>query len=139
MKRTLSLNATALTTVLLAVAAGCTMKNQPTPPLTGPSEYGTGITVSATPDAITQDGASQSLITVSASDSNGKPLRNLSLRTEIFFGGTRVDFGSLSARNIVTDANGKATLVYTAPSSPAGFGVDNGNTVQIAVTPLGTN
>src|SRR5919112_5309010 len=102
MNRILTFRATAVTAVMLAVAAGCTMKKQETPSLTGPSEFGTGITVAASPDAITQDGASQSVITVSAYDSDGRPLRNLSLRSEIYFGGTRVDFGSLSARNIVT-------------------------------------
>src|SRR3712207_7595148 len=46
------------------------------------------------------------------------------------------DFGRLSARNIVTDANGRATLTYTAPAPPA-FAVDNGTAIQIQVIPTG--
>jgi hypothetical protein len=120
-------------------SAGCTMKNQEAPPLMGPSEFATSITITVSPDVLTQDGASQSLVTITARDENGNPLRNLSLRAETFVNGARVDFGSLSARNLVTDANGRATLVFTAPASPSGPGVDFGTTVQIVVTPVGTD
>ncbi len=115
------------------------MKNQEAPPLAGPSEFGTSITITVTPDQLTQDGASQSLVTITARDQFGNPLPNLSLRAEIFVDGLRVDFGSLSARNLVTDANGRATLVFTAPSSPAGPSVETFTTVQIVVTPVGTD
>jgi PKD repeat protein len=132
-------------------SAGCTMKNQEAPPLTGPSEFGTSITITVSPDVLTQDGASQSLVTITVRDQFGNPLPNLSLRAEIF---SRLvildadgnpsevfvpgDFGSLSARSLVTDANGRATLVYTAPASPAGP-FDSNAKVQIVVTPVGTD
>ena len=96
------------------------MKGQDPPPLSGPSEFGTSVTITASPDAINQDGGSQSLITITTRDSNGNPLRNVSLRTEIFVNGVHTDFGTLSARSVVTDANGRATLIYTAPGAPAG-------------------
>jgi PKD repeat protein len=115
------------------------MKNQEAPPLTGPSEYGTSITITVSPDVLTQDGASQSLVTITARDQNGNLLRNQALRAEIFLNGDRVDFGSLSARNLVTDDNGRATLVFTAPSSPSGPSVDSGTVVQIVVTPVGSD
>src|SRR6266508_1592127 len=103
---------------VLAMSAGCTTKSQDTPPLSGPSEFGTSITLTANPDAINQDGGSQSLITITARDSNGKPPnRPLSLRTDIFVNGVHTDFGSLSARSVSTDANGVARLVYTAPAA----------------------
>jgi len=123
----------------LAVAAGCTMKGQDPPPLSGPSEFGTSVTITASPDAINQDGGSQSLITITTRDSNGNPLRNVSLRTEIFVDGVHTDFGTLSARSVVTDANGRATLIYTAPGAPAGPSVDTNTTVNIVATPLGTD
>ena len=66
-----------------------------------------------------QDGASQSFITVTARDANSQPMRNLTMRTETRVGGTPVDFGVLSARSVVTGNDGRATLVYTAPPSPA--------------------
>lgn len=127
------------TLAVTAIAAGCTMKSQDAPPLTGPSELGTSITVTVSPDILTQDGSSQSLVTITARDSNGKPLRNLSLRSEIHVNGVRTDFGSLSARNLVTDSNGVATLVYTSPAAPGGPAVDNNTTVNIVVTPIGSD
>jgi PKD repeat protein len=127
----------AVAAALLAVSSSCTMKSQEAPPLTGPSELGTSINVAVTPDLLTQDGGSQALVTVTAYDPNGKPLRNASMRSEIFVGGVIADFGTLSARSIVTGNDGRATLVYTAPAAPAGPAVDLGTTVSIAVTPLG--
>jgi PKD repeat protein len=124
---------------VLAVSTSCTMKSQEAPPLSGPSEFGTSITLTASPDAINQDGGSQSLITITTRDQNGKPLRNVSLRTDIFVNGVHTDFGTLSARSVVTDSSGHATLVYTAPGAPAGPAVDTNTTVNIAATPLGTD
>ena len=116
------------------------MKEQETPPLTGPSELGDRRSRSRSrPTSSRRTAARSRLVTVSAFDSNGKPLRNLSLRSEIMVGGVIADFGSLSARNIVTGTDGRATLVYTAPAAPAGPAVDNGTTVSIAVTPIGTD
>lgn len=126
----------------MAAAIGsnaCTMKSQEAPPLTGPSEFGTSITISVSPDVLTQDGASQSLVTITARDSNGAPLRSLSLRAEISVNGVRADFGTLSARNLVTDSAGRATLVYTAPTAGTGPGVDTGTVVDILVTPIGSD
>lgn len=133
------------TTVHLAAAivsaglltSGCTLKKQQTPSLTGPSELATSVTLAVSPDVLPQDGASQSLVTITARDANGQPIRNLSLHVEIYVDSTIVDFGTLSARNIVTDANGRATLVYTAP--PYAGSVDTGTIVQILVVPAGSD
>jgi PKD repeat protein len=116
----------------------CTTKKQETPSLTGPSELSTSIAIAASPDVLAQDGASQSLITITAYDSNGQLLRNLPLRAEIAVDGSITDFGSLSARNIVTDATGRAFVTYTAPP-PAAVFVDAGTIVQIRALPTGTN
>ena len=64
----------------LASSAACTVHGDKTPPLAGPSEFATSITVTATPDSIAQDGASQSSIAVTARDVNGKGISALSLR-----------------------------------------------------------
>jgi PKD repeat protein len=126
----------ALAAALLLSA--CTTKEQETPPLSGPSELSTAINISVSPDVLRQDGASQSLVTITARDANGQLLRNFPIRVEIAVNGVISDFGTLSARNLVTDANGMATLVYTAPAAPA-TNVDNSTTVQILVMPSGTN
>jgi chitodextrinase len=124
--------------VLAAVLSACTMKKQEAPDFAGPSEFGTSIVISISPDVLPQDGASQSVVTVTARGPNGQPVANLSLRAEIRVNGTPMDFGSLSARSIVTGSDGRATFVYTAPSSP-GVAVDPFTIVDIVVTPLGTD
>ena len=126
---------------LLAAAvtlAGCTMKKDEPPPLAGPSEFSTSVAITISPDVLSQDGASQSVVTVNARDSNGQPLRNVALRAEIIVNGTPQDFGSLSARTIVTGTDGRATLVYTAPPSPAAA-VDAFTIVDIGITPIGND
>jgi PKD repeat protein len=117
----------------LLLAAACTTHKQETPPLTGPSALGTSLVVTVTPSVIAQDGTSQSLVQIQAYDSNGGPLRNASLRVEITVDGAVTDFGRLSAKNVVTDANGRASVTYTAPAAVQGVTTDA--IVQIAVTP----
>lgn len=114
------------------------MSSQEAPPPTGPSEYAQSITVAATPDILSQDGASQSTITVTARGINGEPLRNVSMRAEIEVDGQAVDFGLMSARNINTNAEGRASFVYTAPPAPQAA-VDTFTIVDIVVTPIGTD
>lgn len=123
---------------LMAAATSCTMKSQEAPPLTGPSEFSQSIVVEVSPDVLSQDGASQSVITATARGPNGEPVRNVSMRVEVHVNGMPVDFGSLSARNIVTNTDGRATAVYTAPSAP-GLAVDTGTIVDIVVRPLGSD
>jgi hypothetical protein len=122
-------------TCAAVLAASCTVKKQETPPLTGPSEFGTSVSVSVTPDVLTTDGGSQALVTVTVRDANGQPVRNQSLRADIYVDGAIADFGALSARNLVTDTNGRATLVYTAPA--VNGSVDTGTVVSIGITPIG--
>jgi PKD repeat protein len=122
-----------------AALAGCTVhKADKAPSLTGPSDNATSLQLQVTPDTIFQDGASQALVTISAFGPDGQPARNLSLLTQIQVGGATTDFGRLSARSLVTDANGKATVTYTAPPAPP-IANGDGTIVGIAVTPLGTD
>jgi chitodextrinase len=121
--------------VATAVMASCTMKDQEAPPLTGPSEFGTSVTIQVTPDVLQQDGASQSVVSVIVRTAQGQPVSGVPLRAEIRVDGVPVDFGSLSARNIVTGSDGRATFVYTAPAVAASVE----SLVQVAVTPIGTN
>src|SRR4051812_2285013 len=130
---------THLTHRLIAAAAGalllagCTTHKADAPSLTGPSTLGTSLVVTVSPDVLTQDGSSQSLLQIVARDSNGQPLRNVSMRVEIAVDGAITDFGRLSARSLVTDANGRTSVTYTAP--PAVLGITSDVVVQIGVTP----
>jgi hypothetical protein len=121
----------------LLTVASCTMREQDTPALTGPSELAVSIVVGAQPDVLPTDGTSQSLITVTAHDAYGRPLRNLSVRAETLVNGQPADLGALVPRNTVTDASGRATVSYTAPAIDGDL--DTGARVQIGITPAGTN
>ena len=124
-----------ITAAALLLTAACTMKSQEAPPLTGPSEFGTSVGVQATPDVLQLDGASQSVVVVTVRDSAGQPLRNVPLRADIVVGGQVVDFGSLSAKSLVTNGDGRATVVYTAPAAAT----ESEAIVDIEVTPVGSN
>ena len=105
-------------------------------PFVGPSELGLSLTLSASPDVLTLDGASQSLVTILARDGSGQVVANVTLRLQIRFGGTLQDFGQLSARTLVTGQDGQALATYTAP---LGGSVDTESVVEILVTPVGDN
>ena len=93
------------------------------------------LAISANPDVLSLDGSSQTLVTVEARDTNGQPAANVPLRVEILADGQTVDFGTISARTLVTGSNGRATLTYTAPAFITGTIPD----LQIGITPTGTD
>ena len=115
------------------------------PPLTGPSGAATTVSLTASPDSISQDGGSQSRITITVFGPDGKPMaRPPSLRLDMFVNGVQQDYGTLSARTVVPNGNGDAVAVYTAPPPPPGnqFGTCNGlagTCIDIVATPIGTN
>src|SRR5262245_20027964 len=138
----------ALSSLAAAVAAfifvGCTVHQSEIPPVSGPSTFAIAITVQVTPDTINQDGSSQSSVTITVRGPNGEPKAGVVLRVDTEVGGTPVDFGTLSARTVVTGADGIARTVFTAPVMNP---LANGNTcfgaagtcVTIVATPTGTD
>jgi PKD domain len=128
--------------VCIAGVCGCTLKKQEAPPLTGPSELSTAITLTATPDTIPQDGAAQSVIVINARDAGNQPISNLSLHIDMVACNPSCnlasDFGTFSTRNPTTGADGRASVVYTAPAWPeTGFQPDI--MVRIYASPVGSN
>jgi hypothetical protein len=133
----------------VVAAAGCTLDQQRAPGLSGPSGLGLSLMVSATPDIIPQDGSSQSVIQISATDATNLPVVGLPLKTEISFelqvptgqscpGGTtevapRQCVG-LASGTLTTGGDGRASAVY---SSPGFLGTEVIATVT--VTPIGSN
>src|SRR5689334_17676127 len=113
--RTLRQPAALLATAIALAGSACAVHQTDVPGISGPSELSLSLTVTATPDSISQDGASQSAISVLARDANGKPMSGLPIRLDMQVGGALQDFGALTARNIVTSADGRATSVYIAP------------------------
>jgi PKD repeat protein len=124
--------------LVLLAGTGCTVKKQEAPPLAGPSEYGTSITVAVSPDLLVQNGYDSSRVTVTALDERGQPKSSVNLRADIRVDGIVTDYGTLSQRSLSTGSDGRATFVYTAPAAPA-VSSDNGTVVQIVVTPIGTD
>lgn len=122
----------------LVCLAGCTLGRPEAPALTGPSTFALSLVVSASPDLMSRDGATQSVVTVTARDANSQPVKNLALRMDVRIGGALGDLGTLSSRNISTGSDGRATVIYTAPP-PAAFGAPSDTTIQIVATPTGTD
>lgn len=124
----------------VALSAACTLESQKAPALTGPSELGSSLTVTATPDLIATNGASQSVITVVARDASGQPSANVQMRVDPIDATTGAiieNKGTLSARTITTGGNGQATVTFTAPME-TGFGVDAGKVI-VQIQPISTN
>jgi PKD repeat protein len=120
--------AAALALAVSALAAGCALESADVPGVTGPSEYAISITATATPDRLQRDGTSQSVVTLSVRDAQGRPVPGQRLTLGLLAGG-----GALSAAEVVTDANGQATFTVTAPPASALVG----STLQIVATPVG--
>jgi PKD repeat protein len=100
------------------------------------------VRVTASPGSVSQDGGSQSQVQVTALGPDGRPVVGLPLRLDMFVGGVGQDYGTLSARTVVTNSSGVAMVVYTAPPSPVAgiFGTClglPGNCVQVGATPTG--
>ena len=134
-----------LSTALLLAAvaqAGCTVHQTEAPGLSGPSGLALTVRVAALPDSISQDGGSQSSIQVTAIGPDGQPKNAVPVRVDMFVNGVGQDYGTLSARSLVTNSSGVANVVYTAPPPPTAgiFGTCKGlpgNCVEIVATPSG--
>lgn len=133
-----------MTRRLLIVAAvlafaGCSLDKQTAPPLTGPSELGLSLAVTATPDVITQDGQSQATIQVVARDSGGQAKSDpVTVRVETYVGGVPSDFGTLSSKVATTDTTGVARVTYRAPAAPPPSAASD-TLVTVVVTPVGND
>ncbi|MGE0591419.1 MAG: PKD domain-containing protein [Vicinamibacterales bacterium] len=105
--------------VLLALAAvaGCNLQRQAAPGLSGPSEFGQSIVLSASPDQLQQDGVTQTVITALARNENSQPIAGLALTWVVRASdGTFVETKNQTS---VTDSSGRASTTITAPSAPA--------------------
>ena len=123
--------------VAVMTATGCSVNETNAPAVTGPSELGLSIKVTATPDVLTMDGLSQSSIVIEARNSQSAAVPNLGFRADVVVSGEiRDDVGRLSSKTGVTNTGGQATLAYTAPESPTSGNSDSGNLiVSIRVIP----
>jgi len=132
---------------LLVAYAGCGFDGVEVPQLVGPSEQGTSVTLTASPDVIVADGFSTSLITATVRDQNGQPAGG----RDIFFAvsdaaGNFADIGSLRSLAtgvdvgtgllVRTNAQGVAAVVYEAP---ARTDATANQFVRVSARPVGTD
>lgn len=129
--RALSYIAAAGAALALASTLGCAVHQTDTPSLSGPSGLALSMSVSSTPQTITQNGADASVVTAKViftdpSTGTTGPKANIPIRFDMAVNGQLQDFGTLSARNGVTDASGTARVTYTAPPMPVGGSTGSG-------------
>jgi hypothetical protein len=107
--------------------ASCGLDEVNIPELGGPSERGIAIKITASPDVVTADGFSTSLVTVQVFDQNGGAAPNRTVLLALADAAGRfADLGTLyspagarlraAEATVVTNSSGLATAVYTAPA-----------------------
>ena len=82
--------------------------------------------MTATPDILPEDGASQAVISIAVRDANAQPLANVQLRVD-------ASEGQLSAGTVVTGSDGRASVTFTAPLTTTPF--DQGK-IEVAAVPV---
>jgi invasin-like protein/PKD domain-containing protein len=113
--------------LLAGSLAACTVDKQDAPALIGPGGSAQQVQISASPDRLAHNGSAQSVVTLSVTNESGQPVA-----------GQRVSLGAstgtLSLVDVVTGADGRATVIVTAPalSTPAA-------SISVFATPFGTN
>ena len=132
---------------LFVAHAGCGLDGVEIPEIDGPSELATAVTLTATPDLITADGFSTSLITATVRGPNGEPIAG----REIFFSiadasGLTADIGELRSTTtgtgvgtgivVRTNAQGVAAVIYEAP---ARTDATANQQVRVTARPAGTD
>ena len=107
----------------LLVGVGCGLDETRVPPLLGPSELGLSLQMGASPDVINADGVSQSVVSITARDENGRPAANRLIYVSGQGDGALIAGGVLvgplqTGFTVQTGNNGVAQVVYQA-----GFGI----------------
>ena len=116
----------------LTLITGCTVKDVDAPALAGPSTFANNLVLRSSTDTLIQDGVSQAVITITATDPAGNA-KNIPLRADITVDGVVQDFGRLNTKT--PTANG-TPLVYTAPAASTTASGQVAQTVTILVTPM---
>ena len=115
-----------ISAALSGALAGCSLEEQSAPAFTGPSEFATSVTVTASPAQLPRDGSSQSDVTVTVRNVSGSPVQGQGLRVS-------ADIGTVSQDLIVTSSDGRASFTYTAPPSAT-----VGSSALVQVVPTST-
>ena len=117
--------------VAAVLASACGLDKQTQPSLIGPSQTGLAINLTASPDSLPRDGSSQSVITVVARDSQGRPI--VGQRFSLALDTNAPQGASVSTTEVVTNSNGQATFTVQAP-----FAGSIGD-ITVVATPVGSD
>ena len=103
----------------LAMSA-CGVDEVDIPDLFGPSETAESLVITATPDLLVADGVSFAIVQGIFRDKNARPISGRAINFLIADeAGRPANIGTLSSDsgkgNVITDANGVATAIYTTP------------------------
>jgi Invasin, domain 3 len=104
---------------LIFAMNGCGLDTVEVPDLVGPSENGISLQMQASPDIVSADGVSQSVVRITVRDQNGTPAQGKQLLVSFSGDGSLVAgsvlVGPLQAGiSVTTDTNGIAQVVYVA-------------------------
>ena len=117
--------------VAAVLTSACGLDKQTQPSLIGPAQTGLAINITATPDQLPRDGSSQSVVTVSARDAQGRAIAGQ--RLSVTLGPNAPQGASVSVSEIVTNSNGQATFTVQAPAAGS-FG-----DITVFATPIGSD
>jgi len=124
-------------TCLVLALNGCSLDKVSVPDISGPSELGTAVTLTASPDVLVSDGHSTAAIQATVRDQNGQFVQG----RQIFFtitssNGVFAAIGALDKTTAFTGTNGIAQVIYRSP-----FRTDAtvNQTVIVAARPVGTD
>jgi len=121
----------AITMAAAAILTGCSLDKQKMPALTGPSEFALSLSMTASPDQIPRDGSSQSVVTVTARDAQGRPIAGQQI--SLTLAANAAQGAAISASDVVTNSAGQATFSVIAPVAGS-----TGN-ITVSAIPVGTN
>ena len=107
-----------------SAASACAVDNQEAPALAGPSGFAQSLIVTAAPQVLSRDGSSMSTISVIARNADGSPMAG---RRLLF----SAPAGTLVTSEVLTANDGRASVVYIAPSQNEPV-----TAVEISVTPI---
>lgn len=117
--------------VAAVLASACGLDKQTQPSLIGPAQTGLAINLSAAPDQLPRDGTSQSVVTLTARDSQGRAIAGQ--RVSLTLGPNAPQGSIVSTPEVVTNSNGVATFTVQAPI--AGSIGD----ISVFATPVGSD
>lgn len=122
--RFVTLHRGAVIVAIAALAGACTVSKQEPPSLMGPSGFALSLQVTAAPQVLPRDGSSMSTIGVMARNADGTPMSGRRLRLI-------ASAGTLTASEVNTANDGRATVVYIAPGQNEDI-----DSVTISVLPI---